>query len=103
MLESILLFPKPSSGGQLWVGSDQSAIKISVSNAFRSRLPLIFVNALILILNSQQVEPCLAIVRDMERGGGTGLRHHTSSRYLQLNKPLKERDNMEFRELRTKQ
>ena len=85
------------------MGSDQSAIKIAVSNAFRSRLPLIFVNALILILNSQQVEPCLVVVSDMERGGGTGLRHHTSSKYLQLNNPLKERDNVEFRELRTKQ
>ena len=85
------------------MGSDQSTIKIKVSNAFRSRLPLIFVNALILILNSQQVEPCLVAVSDMERGGGTGLRHHTSSKYLQLNNPLKERDNVEFRELRTKQ
>ena len=28
------------------------------------------VNALILILNSQQVEPRLVIVSDMERGGG---------------------------------
>ena len=85
------------------MGSDQSTIKIKVSNAFRSRLPLIFVNALILILNSQQVEPCLVVVSDMERGEETGLRQHTSSRYLQLNKPLKKSDNTEFRELRNKQ
>ena len=51
------------------MGSDQSAIKIAVSNAVRSRLPLIFVNALILILNSQQVEPCLVVVSNMETGG----------------------------------
>ena len=85
------------------MGSDQSAIKIAVSNAFRSRLPLIFVNALILILNSQHVEQRLVVVSYMVRGEVAGLRHHTSSRYLQLNNPLKERDNMEFRELRTKQ
>ena len=51
------------------MGSDQSAIKITVSNAFRSLLPLIFVNALILILNSQQVVPHLVVVSDMEREG----------------------------------
>ena len=85
------------------MGSDQSAVKIAVSNAVRSRLPLIFVNALILILNSQQVEQRLVIVNYMGRGEITGLRHRTSPRYLQLNNPLKERDNMEFRELRTKQ
>ena len=83
------------------MGSDQLAIKIAVNNAFSSRLPLIFVNALILILNSQQVELCLVVVSDMERGEGTGLRQHTLSRYLQLNNPLKERENMEIRELRT--
>ena len=85
------------------MGSDQSAIKIAVNNAFSSRLPLIFVNALISILNSQQVEQRLVVVNFMEKGEITGLRHHTSPRYLQLNNPLKERDNMEFRELRTKQ
>ena len=51
------------------MGSDQSAIKIAVSNAVRSRLPLVFVNALILILNSQQREPRLIVVSDMETGG----------------------------------
>ena len=83
------------------MGSDQSAMK--VSNAFRSRLPLIFVNALILILNSQKVEQRLVVVSYMERREVNGLRHHTSSRYLQLNNPLKERDNMQFRKLITKQ
>ena len=68
------------------MGSDQSAMK--VSNTFRSRLPLIFVNALILILNSQKVEQRLVVVSYMERGEVNDLRHHTSSRHLQLNNPL---------------
>ena len=71
------------------MGSDQSAIKIAVSNAFHSPLTLIFVNALILILNSQQVEQRLVVISYMGRGEVNGLRHHTSSRYLQLNNPLK--------------
>ena len=79
------------------MGSDQSAIKIAVSNAFCSRLPLIFVNALILILNSQQVEPRLVVVSDMERDEGIRLRHHTSSWYVQLNNPLVVRDNKKYR------
>ena len=79
------------------MGSDQSAIKIAVSNAFCSRLPLIFVNALILILNSQQVEPRLVVFSNMERREGIRLRHHTSSRYLQLNNPFVARDNKKYR------
>ena len=71
------------------MGSDQSAIKIAVSNAFHSPLTLIFVNALILILNFQQVEQRLVVISYMVRGEVNGLRHHTSSRYLQLNNPLK--------------
>ena len=71
------------------MGSDQSAIKIAVSNAFYSPLTLTFVNALILILNSQQVEQRLVVISYMGRGEVNGLRHHTSSRYLQLNNPLK--------------